>query len=173
MKSGAANSSHFKTSEPAGSRVSRRSSPCPSVQRCTTPGSEQTRSSRSPSARARPRPASRSSAPPPQVAPRAPEPRTAVPVCWRPRCVSPVFARFLPGKLFCLYSEEFASRDMRPLKPAEMQEANLTSMVLFMKRVDIAGLGHCDFMNRPGRCRRGLAGLLAAALPISSCPPPS
>ncbi|XP_035125313.1 putative pre-mRNA-splicing factor ATP-dependent RNA helicase DHX32 isoform X2 [Callithrix jacchus] len=53
------------------------------------------------------------------------------------------------GKLFCLYTEEFASKDMTPLKPAEMQEANLTSMVLFMKRVDIAGLGHCDFMNRP------------------------
>ncbi|XP_057362439.1 putative pre-mRNA-splicing factor ATP-dependent RNA helicase DHX32 isoform X2 [Manis pentadactyla] len=53
------------------------------------------------------------------------------------------------GKLFCLYSEEFASKDMRPLKPAEMQEANLTSMVLFMKRIDIAGLGHCDFLNRP------------------------
>ncbi|EPY78215.1 putative pre-mRNA-splicing factor ATP-dependent RNA helicase DHX32 [Camelus ferus] len=53
------------------------------------------------------------------------------------------------GKLFCLYSEEFASKDMRPLKPAEMQEANLTSMVLFMKRIDIAGLGRCDFMNRP------------------------
>ncbi|ELK11831.1 Putative pre-mRNA-splicing factor ATP-dependent RNA helicase DHX32 [Pteropus alecto] len=54
------------------------------------------------------------------------------------------------GKLFCLYSEEFATKDMRPLKAAEMQEANLTSMVLFMKRVDIAGLGHCDLMNRPG-----------------------
>ncbi|XP_016065984.1 PREDICTED: putative pre-mRNA-splicing factor ATP-dependent RNA helicase DHX32 [Miniopterus natalensis] len=53
------------------------------------------------------------------------------------------------GKLFCLYSEEFASKDMRPLKPAEMQEANLTSTVLFLKRVDIAGLGHCDFMTRP------------------------
>ncbi|XP_037353384.1 putative pre-mRNA-splicing factor ATP-dependent RNA helicase DHX32 [Talpa occidentalis] len=53
------------------------------------------------------------------------------------------------GKLFCLYSEEFASKDMQPLKPAEVQEANLTSMVLFMKRIDIAGLGHCDFMNRP------------------------
>ncbi|XP_015445659.1 putative pre-mRNA-splicing factor ATP-dependent RNA helicase DHX32 [Pteropus alecto] len=53
------------------------------------------------------------------------------------------------GKLFCLYSEEFATKDMRPLKAAEMQEANLTSMVLFMKRVDIAGLGHCDLMNRP------------------------
>ncbi|XP_045709707.1 putative pre-mRNA-splicing factor ATP-dependent RNA helicase DHX32 [Phyllostomus hastatus] len=53
------------------------------------------------------------------------------------------------GKLFCLYSEEFASKDMQPLKPAEMQEANLTSMVLFMKRIDIAGLGHCDLMDRP------------------------
>ncbi|XP_011841823.1 PREDICTED: putative pre-mRNA-splicing factor ATP-dependent RNA helicase DHX32 [Mandrillus leucophaeus] len=53
------------------------------------------------------------------------------------------------GKFFCLYTEEFASKDMTPLKPAEMQEANLTSMVLFMKRIDIAGLGHCDFMNRP------------------------
>uniref|UniRef100_U3KNJ7 Putative pre-mRNA-splicing factor ATP-dependent RNA helicase DHX32 n=1 Tax=Oryctolagus cuniculus TaxID=9986 RepID=U3KNJ7_RABIT len=53
------------------------------------------------------------------------------------------------GKLFCLYAEEFASKDMRPLKPAEMQEANLTSMVLFLKRIDIAGLGHCGFMNRP------------------------
>ncbi|XP_066096023.1 putative pre-mRNA-splicing factor ATP-dependent RNA helicase DHX32 [Saccopteryx bilineata] len=53
------------------------------------------------------------------------------------------------GKLFCLYSEEFASKNMQPLQPAEMQEANLTSMVLFLKRVDIAGLGHCDFMNRP------------------------
>lgn len=53
------------------------------------------------------------------------------------------------GKLLRLYSEDFAARDMQPLKPAEMQEANLTSMVLFMKRADIAGLGHCDFMNRP------------------------
>lgn len=39
---------------------------------------------------------------------------------------------------------------MRPLRPAEMQESNLTGLVLFLKRVDIAGLGHCDFMNRPG-----------------------
>lgn len=57
---------------------------------------------------------------------------------------------FLAGKLFCLYSEEFASKDMRPLKPAEVQEANLTSMVLFMKRIDIAGLGRCGLLNRPG-----------------------
>lgn len=47
---------------------------------------------------------------------------------------------------------------MRPLKPAEMQEANLTSMVLFLKRIDIAGLGHCDFMNRPGSFVLGARG---------------
>lgn len=82
-----------------------------------------------------------------------------------PQMRQPALPWSLPGKLFCLYSEEYASKDMRPLKPAEMQEANLTSTVLFIKRVDIAGLGHCDFMNRPGRCGRGPAGRPAAALP--------
>ncbi|XP_036295227.1 putative pre-mRNA-splicing factor ATP-dependent RNA helicase DHX32 isoform X3 [Pipistrellus kuhlii] len=63
----------------------------------------------------------------------------------RKRTLSPTSS----GKLFRLYSEEFASRDMRPLKPAEVQEANLTSTVLFMKRIAIAGLGHCDLLNQP------------------------
>ncbi|XP_051838648.1 putative pre-mRNA-splicing factor ATP-dependent RNA helicase DHX32 [Antechinus flavipes] len=53
------------------------------------------------------------------------------------------------GKLFRLYSEEFACKDMKPLKVPELQEANLTSLVLFLKRIDIAGLGHCDFLSRP------------------------
>ncbi|XP_043845919.1 putative pre-mRNA-splicing factor ATP-dependent RNA helicase DHX32 isoform X2 [Dromiciops gliroides] len=53
------------------------------------------------------------------------------------------------GKLFRLYSEEFACGDMKPLKTPELQEANLTSLVLFLKRIDIAGLGHCDFLSRP------------------------
>ncbi|XP_036590067.1 putative pre-mRNA-splicing factor ATP-dependent RNA helicase DHX32 isoform X2 [Trichosurus vulpecula] len=53
------------------------------------------------------------------------------------------------GKLFRLYSEEFICRDMKPLKAPELQEANLTSLVLFLKRIDIAGLGHCDFLSRP------------------------
>lgn len=50
------------------------------------------------------------------------------------------------GKCFCLYPEE------RQL-PAETQphivEANITSTVLFLKRMEIAGLGHCDFIDRP------------------------
>ncbi|NWZ31700.1 DQX1 helicase, partial [Asarcornis scutulata] len=53
------------------------------------------------------------------------------------------------GKLFCLYPEEFTHKEMKPDLPAKIQESNLTSMVLFLKRMDIAGLGHCDFLSRP------------------------
>lgn len=51
-----------------------------------------------------------------------------------------------------------------------MQEANLTSMVLFMKRIDIAGLGHCDFMNRPGTFASRLARTWAKTYFLTSCP---
>uniref|UniRef100_A0A670IAF3 DEAH-box helicase 32 (putative) n=1 Tax=Podarcis muralis TaxID=64176 RepID=A0A670IAF3_PODMU len=53
------------------------------------------------------------------------------------------------GKCFCLYPEEFTDNEVKLLPPAKIQESNLTSMVLFLKRMDIAGLGHCDFMDRP------------------------
>ncbi|KPP60047.1 putative pre-mRNA-splicing factor ATP-dependent RNA helicase DHX32, partial [Scleropages formosus] len=50
------------------------------------------------------------------------------------------------GKCFCLYSEE------TPL-PEEITprilESNITSTVLFLKRMEIAGLGQCDFIDRP------------------------
>uniref|UniRef100_A0A8B9TTP2 DEAH-box helicase 32 (putative) n=1 Tax=Anas platyrhynchos TaxID=8839 RepID=A0A8B9TTP2_ANAPL len=60
-----------------------------------------------------------------------------------------IFLKTLPGKLFCLYPEEFTHKEMKPDLPAKIQESNLTSMVLFLKRMDIAGLGHCDFLSRP------------------------
>ncbi|KAM4703701.1 putative pre-mRNA-splicing factor ATP-dependent RNA helicase DHX32 [Rhinophrynus dorsalis] len=53
------------------------------------------------------------------------------------------------GKLFCLYPEEFVQNEMKPFLTAKVEECNLTSMVLFLKRMDIAGLGHCEFINRP------------------------
>ncbi|KAM9549345.1 putative pre-mRNA-splicing factor ATP-dependent RNA helicase DHX32 isoform 2-T2 [Guaruba guarouba] len=53
------------------------------------------------------------------------------------------------GKIFCLYPEEFTYKEMKPHLPAKIQESNLTSMVLFLKRMDIAGFGHCDFISRP------------------------
>ncbi|XP_030643275.1 putative pre-mRNA-splicing factor ATP-dependent RNA helicase DHX32 [Chanos chanos] len=50
------------------------------------------------------------------------------------------------GKCFCLYPED------TPL-PAEsvphILESDITSTVLFLKRMEIAGLGHCDFVDRP------------------------
>ncbi|XP_052533348.1 putative pre-mRNA-splicing factor ATP-dependent RNA helicase DHX32 [Tympanuchus pallidicinctus] len=53
------------------------------------------------------------------------------------------------GKLFCLYPEEFTYKEMKPDFPAKIQESNLTSMVLFLKRMDIAGFRHCEFLSRP------------------------
>ncbi|XP_009905452.2 putative pre-mRNA-splicing factor ATP-dependent RNA helicase DHX32 [Dryobates pubescens] len=53
------------------------------------------------------------------------------------------------GKLFCLYPEEFTHKEMKEHLPAKIQESNLTSMVLFLKRMDIAGFGPCDFITRP------------------------
>uniref|UniRef100_A0A8C3JY02 Putative pre-mRNA-splicing factor ATP-dependent RNA helicase DHX32 n=1 Tax=Calidris pygmaea TaxID=425635 RepID=A0A8C3JY02_9CHAR len=60
-----------------------------------------------------------------------------------------IFLKSLPGKLFCLYPEEFTYKEMKPHHPAKIQESKLTGMVLFLKRMDIAGLGHCDFLSRP------------------------
>ncbi|KAM7170649.1 LOW QUALITY PROTEIN: putative pre-mRNA-splicing factor ATP-dependent RNA helicase DHX32 [Macrochelys suwanniensis] len=45
------------------------------------------------------------------------------------------------GKLFCLYPG-FTYKEMKPCLPARIQESNLTSMVLFLKRVDLASLVH-------------------------------
>ncbi|XP_063818298.1 putative pre-mRNA-splicing factor ATP-dependent RNA helicase DHX32 [Pseudophryne corroboree] len=53
------------------------------------------------------------------------------------------------GKVFCLYSEEFSRIDMKTFLTPKVEESNLTSMVLFLKRMDIAGLAHCEFINRP------------------------
>ncbi|KAM7047206.1 putative pre-mRNA-splicing factor ATP-dependent RNA helicase DHX32 isoform 2-T2 [Acridotheres tristis] len=53
------------------------------------------------------------------------------------------------GKIFCLYPEEFTYKEMKPQIPAKIQESNLTSLVLFLKRMDIAGFAHCDFISSP------------------------
>ncbi|XP_068111828.1 putative pre-mRNA-splicing factor ATP-dependent RNA helicase DHX32 [Hyperolius riggenbachi] len=53
------------------------------------------------------------------------------------------------GKMFCLYPEELTQTDMKTFRTPKVQESSLTSMVLFLKRMDIAGLGHCEFLNRP------------------------
>ncbi|XP_038599757.1 putative pre-mRNA-splicing factor ATP-dependent RNA helicase DHX32 isoform X1 [Tachyglossus aculeatus] len=53
------------------------------------------------------------------------------------------------GQVFCLYSQEWSRRHMQPLAPVQLQECNLTGTVLFLKRMDIAGLGRCDLITKP------------------------
>ena len=51
------------------------------------------------------------------------------------------------GKCFCLYPED--SQLLAENSP-QILESNITPTVLFLKRMEIAGLGQCDFINRPG-----------------------
>ncbi|KAM3605619.1 uncharacterized protein V6R79_002112 [Siganus canaliculatus] len=49
------------------------------------------------------------------------------------------------GKCFCLYPEDRQLPETRP----HIAECDITSTVLFLKRMEIAGLRHCDFIDRP------------------------
>ncbi|XP_044070572.1 putative pre-mRNA-splicing factor ATP-dependent RNA helicase DHX32 isoform X2 [Siniperca chuatsi] len=50
------------------------------------------------------------------------------------------------GKCFCLYPE---NRQLPIEKRPHIVESDITSTVLFLKRMEIAGLSHCDFIDRP------------------------
>ncbi|XP_055769907.1 DEAD/H (Asp-Glu-Ala-Asp/His) box polypeptide 32a [Salvelinus fontinalis] len=50
------------------------------------------------------------------------------------------------GKCFCLYPEE---RVLPVETSPQILDTNLTSTILFLKRMEIAGLRHCDFITRP------------------------
>lgn len=63
-----------------------------------------------------------------------------------PSCLKKIF--FCPvGKCFCLYPED---RKLPAESRPHIVESDITSTVLFLKRMEIAGLGHCDFIDRPG-----------------------
>ncbi|XP_030011384.1 putative pre-mRNA-splicing factor ATP-dependent RNA helicase DHX32 [Sphaeramia orbicularis] len=50
------------------------------------------------------------------------------------------------GKCFCLYpADRRLPAEIRP----HIVESDITSTVLFLKRMEIAGLGQCDFIDRP------------------------
>ncbi|MEQ2168459.1 hypothetical protein GOODEAATRI_014611 [Goodea atripinnis] len=50
------------------------------------------------------------------------------------------------GKCFRLYPKE---RQLPAEIPPRIVESDITSTVLFLKRMEIAGLDHCDFIDRP------------------------
>lgn len=51
------------------------------------------------------------------------------------------------GKCFHLYPKE---RQLPAKIRPRIVESDITSTVLFLKRMEIAGLGHCHFIDRPG-----------------------
>lgn len=54
-----------------------------------------------------------------------------------------------PGTCFRLYTEEFYETCMPDFPPPQVIEANLSHLVLLLKRLDIADMGQCDFLDRP------------------------
>ncbi|XP_030630739.1 DEAD/H (Asp-Glu-Ala-Asp/His) box polypeptide 32a [Chanos chanos] len=50
------------------------------------------------------------------------------------------------GKCFCLYPGE---NQLPGEIPPKILESNITPTVLFLKRMEVAGLGQCDFIDRP------------------------
>ncbi|XP_033017070.1 LOW QUALITY PROTEIN: ATP-dependent RNA helicase DQX1 [Lacerta agilis] len=54
-----------------------------------------------------------------------------------------------PGSCLRLYSDTFYEQHLPPAPPAPITEANLSRLVLLLKRLDIADMGQCDFLDRP------------------------
>uniref|UniRef100_A0A8C2JDZ1 DEAH (Asp-Glu-Ala-His) box polypeptide 32a n=1 Tax=Cyprinus carpio TaxID=7962 RepID=A0A8C2JDZ1_CYPCA len=50
------------------------------------------------------------------------------------------------GKCFCLYPEDV---QLPAEIPPRILESNITSTALFLKRMETAGIRHCDFISRP------------------------
>lgn len=56
----------------------------------------------------------------------------------------------LAGTCLRLYTEAFFEQSLPAVPPAPLTEANLSRLVLLLKRLDIADMGQCDFLDRPG-----------------------
>lgn len=62
------------------------------------------------------------------------------------------------GSCVRLYSESVFEERLPDLPPPPITEADLSRLVLLLKRLDIADMGQCDFLDRPGG-RHGGRGL--------------
>ncbi|XP_043093179.1 ATP-dependent RNA helicase DQX1 [Puntigrus tetrazona] len=55
----------------------------------------------------------------------------------------------LPGVCFRLYSQQMYEDEMPACRCPAVTEANLSHLVLLLKRLDIADMGQCKFLDRP------------------------
>ncbi|XP_064007383.1 ATP-dependent RNA helicase DQX1 [Pogoniulus pusillus] len=54
-----------------------------------------------------------------------------------------------PGTCLRLYSESFYEQRLPPSPAPHVSETSLSRLVLLLKRLDIADMGQCDFLDRP------------------------
>lgn len=64
------------------------------------------------------------------------------------------------GKCFCLYSEGELLAENSP----QILESNTTPTTLFLKRMEIAGLRQCEFIDRPGKTKNTCVSMFVKAL---------
>lgn len=57
------------------------------------------------------------------------------------------------GTCLRLYSEAFYEQRLPPSPAPHVSETSLSRLVLLLKRLDIADMGQCDFLDRPGSAR--------------------
>lgn len=55
------------------------------------------------------------------------------------------------GVCFRLYPQSLYEEGMPEARCPGVAEANLSHLVLFLKRLDIADMGQCKFLDRPGQ----------------------
>lgn len=62
-----------------------------------------------------------------------------------------VFLLSAAGVCFRLYSQLMYEDEMPAARCPAVTEANLSHLVLLLKRLDIADMGQCKFLDRPGQ----------------------
>lgn len=92
----------------------------------------------------------------------------------RPHCTT--FGS-VAGTCLRLYTEASYEQSLPALPPAPITEADLGRLVLLLKRLDIADMGQCDFLDRPGGCcgegRAGQPGPVPLLLTAPPLAPPA
>uniref|UniRef100_A0A8U8AI17 Uncharacterized protein n=1 Tax=Geospiza parvula TaxID=87175 RepID=A0A8U8AI17_GEOPR len=77
---------------------------------------------------------------------------------WASTCPHPVPVLSPAGTCLRLYSEAFEQR-LPPSPAPQVSETSLSRLVLLLKRLDIADMGQCDFLDRPGRAHGARHGM--------------
>lgn len=69
-------------------------------------------------------------------------------------CPAPAHGPSPTGTCLRLYSEAFYEQRLPPSPAPHVSETSLSRLVLLLKRLDIADMGQCDFLDRPGGAER-------------------